>query len=129
MDPVTLAVVALTAIATRATERVGEELGESAIEAARRLLSLLQRRSPKILKQLEAAPTVESNEPIDVEIIEQELRQAVESDSEVRAAVEETAEAMQQQFGTVINRTKLAEKIGLLIQGGNNPITIGTLNV
>ena len=129
MDPVTLAVVALTAIATRATERVGEELGESAIEAARRLLSLLQRRSPKILKQLEAAPTVESNEPIDVEIIEQELRQAVENDSEVRAAVEETAEAMQQQFGTVINRTKLAEKIGLLIQGGNNPITIGTLNV
>jgi cytidylate kinase len=72
------------------------------------------------VKRLEAA---DSLEVIEAELIE-DVRRVAEQEPEVQAAVEATAQMMQQQFGNVINQGKLAEKIGFLIQGGYNPINI-----
>jgi hypothetical protein len=71
MDPLTLAMVALTVVATKATEKVGEELGVGVVTSARRLLDALRRRSPETVLRLEAAsdPTV-----IDAEIVEEVQR-------------------------------------------------------
>lgn len=125
MDPITLATIALTLIATKATEKVGEKIGEGAIASGKRLLDVLRRKSPDTVKRLEAA---KNPEVIDAEIIE-EVKQVAASDPEVQAAVDATAQAMQQQLGTVVNQTQLAEKIGILIQGGYNPITIDKFEV
>ena len=120
MDPLTIALAAVALLGTEATKKVGGKLGEGTLAAAQRLLELLRQKAPATAKQLEAA---DSPEVIEAEIIE-DVRRVADQDPEVQAAVEATAEMMQQQFGSVINQGKLAEKIGFLIQGGHNPITI-----
>lgn len=126
MDPITVATIALTLIATKATEKVGEKLGEGAIASTKNLLEVLRRKSPDTVKRLESR----SDDPdvIDAEIIE-EVQRVAEADPEVREALNATAQAMQQQFGSVINQGKLAEKIGFVIQGGYNPIKIEKFEV
>jgi hypothetical protein len=126
MDPITVATIALTLIATKATETVGEKLGEGVIASTKNLLELLRRKSPDTLKRLESgdnAPDV-----IDAEIIE-EVQRVAEAEPEVQEALNATAQAMQQQFGSVTNQGKLAEKIGFVIQGGYNPVKIDKLEL
>jgi|GEM_PF-845058 len=126
MDPITVATIALTLVATKATEKVGEQLGEGVIVSARNLLGVLRRKSPDTVKRLESQ--ADDPDVIDAEIIE-EVQRVAESEPEVREALDATAQAMQQQFGSVINQGKLAEKIGILIQGGYNPIKIEKFEV
>jgi hypothetical protein len=123
MEPITLVTIALTLIATKATEKVGEKLGEGAIAQGKKLLDVLRRKSPDTVLRLEAAadPNV-----IDAEIID-EVKRVAAAEPEVQAAVDATAQAMQEKFGSVVNQTQLAEKIGVLIQGGNN--TFGDINI
>jgi hypothetical protein len=126
MDPITVATIALTLIATKATEKVGENLGEGVIAATKNLLEILRQKSPDTVKRLESgtdAPRV-----IDAEIIE-EVQRVAQEDPEVQKALNATAQAMQQQFGVVINQSKLAEKIGFVIQGGYNPVKIEKLEL
>lgn len=121
MDPITLATVALTLIATKSTEKVGEILGESVVLSARNLLRVLRKKSPETVSQIESA----SNEPdvIEAEIVP-EIRRVAELEPEVREALDSTTEAMQEKLSSVTNKEKLAEKIGFVFQGGYNPIRI-----
>lgn len=121
MDPMTVAMIALTLIATKATEKVGEIFGEGAIASARNLLEVLRQKSPDTVKRLEAGTN--ASDVIEAEIIE-EVQRVAESEPEVQEALNATAQAIQQQFGSVINQGKLAEKIGFVFQGGYNPIKI-----
>jgi hypothetical protein len=121
MDPITVATIALTLIATKATEKVGENLGEGVIAATKNLLGILRQKSPDTVRRLEAG--ADSPYVIDAEIIE-EVQRVAEADPEVQEALNATAQAMQQQFGGVINQGKLAEKIGFVFQGGYNPVKI-----
>ncbi len=116
MDSITWAAIALSLI-NGAGGKMGEMLSEGAITAARRLLSLLNRKSPQTVNRLTAAytPNDESN-VIDAEIIE-EIRQVVENEPEMQATVDEIATAMSQQFGNVANFCMLAQKIGFVNQG------------
>lgn len=121
MDPIATAVLAVLAVlGTEATKEVGKKLGSGAIASAQGLLNLLRRKAPETAKRLAAA---DNPDVIDAEIIE-EVRRVAAADPEVAAAVEATAEQMQQQFGGVINQGKLAEKIGFVFQGGYNPVNI-----
>ena len=133
MEPTSfaLAAIALTAIINKTVDA----LGDGAIAAGKQLLTVLTRKSPDTVKRLEAAaaqgtgPESAAGEPavIDVEILEEEIRQVAEKDPEVQAAVQTAATAMQQQFSGVINQGKLAEKIGFVFQGGNNTVKIEKL--
>ncbi|WP_458789407.1 hypothetical protein [Adonisia turfae] len=109
-----MATIALTLIATKATEKVGEKLGEGAITSARQLLAVLQQKSPETAMRLAAAS---DSDVIDAEIIE-EVKQAAAVSPEVQAAVDKTAQAMNQEFGTVKDSSKLADKIGVIVQPG-----------
>ncbi|MEM9121388.1 MAG: hypothetical protein AAGD09_26425 [Cyanobacteria bacterium P01_F01_bin.56] len=124
MDPIAAVTFVLTLVATSATERVGESIGEGVIAATKNLLGILRQKSPDAVKRLESGADVPH--VIDAEIIK-EVQQAAAADPEVREALNTTAQAMQQQFGGVINQGKLAEKIGVLVQGGNN--TFGDINI
>ena len=117
MDPIT---VVATLIATKAIEKVGEKMGEGGLSLGGRLMQKLRHKAPKAVAQLEASadPTV-----IDAEILE-EIRQVADANPDVKTDIDSTVQAIQQQFGGVINQTQLAEKIGILIQSGYNPITI-----
>lgn len=116
MDPVTLATVALTLVATKATEKMGEKLGEGVLTEARRLLALLQHKSPDTVKQLEAAtdPTV-----IDAEVMEA-VKQVAAGHPDVQTAIEATAQAWLQQPGgmTNINFGKAAN-VGIVLNQTN----------
>jgi hypothetical protein len=117
MDPLTLAMVALTVVATKATEKVGEELGVGVVASARRLLDALRRRSPDTVLRLEAAG--DSN-VIDAEIIE-EVKRVSAAGPVVRVAMQETVAAVQADQVALGSLTKLAEKIGVVQLGtGDN---------
>ncbi len=117
MDAITMVA---TLIATKAIEKVGEKMGEGGLSLGGRLMQKLRHKAPKAVARLEASadPTI-----IDAEIIE-EIRQVADANPDVKADIDSTVQAIQQQFGGVINQNQLAENIGILIQGGNNPITI-----
>ena len=122
MDPITLATIVATLIAKKAVEKVGEKIGEYGIKEGVTLLEALRRKAPETVKRMEAVadPNAITN---DAEIVE-EVRKVADAEPEVQAAVMATANAVQQQFGGVINQAQLAEKIGMVFQGGYNPITI-----
>ncbi len=127
MDPITVATIALTLIATKATEKVGEKLGEGALASTKNLLDVLRRKSPDTVKRLESS-SVNNPDVIDAEIIE-EVQRLADTEPEVQVALNATVKAMQQQFGGVINQGKLAEKIGFVFQGGYNPVRIDKLEL
>jgi hypothetical protein len=74
MDPITVATIALTLIATKATEKVGETLGEGVTAATKNLLGILRQKSPDTVRRIESG----ADDPyvIDAEIIEEVQRVA-----------------------------------------------------
>ena len=131
MEPITWAVL-LTLVATKATEKVGEQLGDGVIATAKHLVALLQRRSPETLWRLSAAEASGRDGPvvIDAEIIE-EVKRVAAADPEVQAAVEATEAAVAAQPQALSTLTKLAdtiEKVGVLnigtVHGQTNNITL-----
>jgi hypothetical protein len=124
MDPFTLATIALTLIATKATEKVGEKIGENAIAQGKLLLDVLRRKDPATVLRLESAadPNV-----IDAEIIE-DVKRVAATEPEVQAAVDATAAAVEADQVTLQHLTKLAEKIGVVnlapVANQTNNITI-----
>lgn len=122
MESFTLAAIAL-ALVSKATEKVGETLGEGAIASTKRLLTLLRRR-PDMRKRLEAA----SSSAAEPNIIDVEILKEAAADPEIKAAVEETAAAVKADQESFQNVTKLAEKIGVVnlgtVQNQTNNISI-----
>jgi hypothetical protein len=113
MEPITLATIVLTILATKATEKVGEKLGEGAIAQGKKALSVLRRKSPETVLQLEA---VKDPEVLDAEIIE-EVKRVATNDPEVKAAIDETLKAVEVETISLQHLTKLAEKIGVVNLG------------
>jgi hypothetical protein len=118
MEPITWALL-LTLVATKATEKVGEQIGEGAIASAKQLLAVLRRRSPDTVRRLEAAGESGAADVIDVEIIEEVMRVAA-AEPEVQSAVAATEAAVAAEpasLQALQNLTKLAEKIGVVNLG------------
>jgi hypothetical protein len=120
MDPLTLATIALTLLATKATEKIGEKFGEGVLTEGGKLLKLMQRTSPDTVKRLAAAAA--DSTVIDAEIIEDvkaDVRRVAEQEPEVKAAVAATAAAMEQAGGmTNINFGKAAN-MGIVLNQTN----------
>ncbi len=110
MEPITW-VVLLTLVATKATEKIGEQIGEGAIASAKNLLEVLRRRSPETARRLELMGGASDGDVIDAEIIEEVMRVAA-AEPDVQKAVEATAAAVATDPIALPALTKLAEKIG-----------------
>ncbi|MEL7330757.1 MAG: hypothetical protein AAFN12_00845 [Cyanobacteria bacterium J06560_2] len=128
MEPITLATIALTLVATKATEKIGEHIGEGVISSAKQLLTVLRRRSPDTVKQLEAASASGRDaDVIDVDIIA-EVQRVAAADPEVEAALKATTAAVAAEPATFQNLTKLADKIGVVnlapVENQTNHISI-----
>lgn len=124
MEPISLVTIALTLLATKATEKVGEKIGEGAIAQGKKLLDLLHRKSPETVLRLEAAadPNV-----IDAVIIE-EVQRVAAAEPEVQQAIEATVKAIEADAIGLQHLTKLAEKIGVVnlgkVENQTNNITL-----
>jgi hypothetical protein len=115
MEPITWAVL-LTLVATKATEKIGEQIGEGAIASAKNLLEVLRRRSPDTARRLELTGGTSDGDVIDAEIIEEVMRVAA-AEPDVQTAVEATTAAVAAEQASA----KLADKIEVVQMGkGNN---------
>jgi hypothetical protein len=120
MEPITLVTIALKLIATKATEKFGEKLGEGAIAQGKKLLDVLRRKSPETVLRLEAAadPNV-----IDAEIID-EVKRVAAAEPEVQAAVDATVKALEQQPGGIVNFGKMIVANTGFVQNQTNHYTL-----
>ena len=129
MEPLTGTAIAVL-IATKAFEKTGEKLTESVWNSVEKFSAYLQRKDPKtaeaiavVAKQPELAqqqPTVYGQQAL-IEKVET----LVQNDRKLRKLTEAIQTAVQAQPGTVVNLTKLADKIGVVNQ---SPIDNQTIN-
>ena len=131
MEPLTATLIA-TLILTKAFEKTGEKLGEAALAQGGKLLAVLRRKSPdtavaieKVVQQPELAEQEPENFGTATLVGQVE---AATADPKVKQAVDELSEAARSQPATIQNMTKLAEKIGIVNQGGTQTFSGNTFN-
>lgn len=107
MEPITLAIAALTAVASGITAGATGKIGEGVVASAQRWLEKLRRHSPDTVKRLAA---VSDPNVIDVEILE-EVKQVAAQQPDVQAAMNETVVAAAADSGSFPSLTKLADKV------------------
>lgn len=140
MEPLSSAAIVVSSlIATKAFEKTGEKLGEAFTNQVSKLLSLSSRKMLPKVQQIQKEP-----EKAQYEEAVTELELATKSDVELRSAVYDMAEAVRRdpqllekvqgaalliknEPHLVQNQTKLAEKIGVVHQGGT--LNIETMNL
>lgn len=104
MDPITLAVPVLVVIGGKVVEKWGEKIGEKTFEAGEKLFKSIAEKSPETAQKLKQ---LQPGDVIDAEIIE-EVKQVAAADETIAVQVEETAAALKQEFGDVVNFGKIA---------------------
>ncbi|MEM6450136.1 MAG: hypothetical protein AAF703_07475 [Cyanobacteria bacterium P01_D01_bin.105] len=113
MEPLTLAMGALIAVASGVTAGATGKLGEDLMTKAQGWWAQLQRHSPDTAKRLAG---VSDPNVIDVEILEEVKRAAQQPD--VQAAMDETvAAAATADASQFPNLTKLADSVGNVFTG------------
>ncbi|MBW4513112.1 MAG: hypothetical protein KME64_42530 [Scytonematopsis contorta HA4267-MV1] len=123
-DPVSLSAGAIAVlVATKAFEKTGEKLSESTWNLVSKFLSSLRRKDPSTATAIEKVaqqPTLAEQQPADfgTAVLIEKVEEAAKDDLEVRQNVQAIADALQSQPGTIVNMTKLAEQIGVLVIGG-----------
>ena len=116
MDPISLAMPVLVVIGGKVLEKWGEKVGEKTFAAGEKLLRSIADKSPGTAQKLKQ---LQPGDVIDAEIIE-EVKRVAAGDETIAAQVEETAAALKQDFGDVVNFGKIA--VQNVVQSG------GTLN-
>ncbi len=143
MEPLVLAATAIvTTIATKFFEKTGEQLSEEVFEKSEQFLTNLKQKAPETASAIAKVP----QEPLDYGQAVLEVNALAQSDPELETELKRLVAAVQQdpsptlqqllqdvnetlknQQPTVQNVGKLAEKIGMVVQGGS--VSIQTLNV
>jgi hypothetical protein len=140
MEPLTSTAFAVaTLILNKAYEKVGEKLGETVSQKVGKLIKIVRK---KPLPQV--AVIEKSEQPVNYEQAVLELESAMKADPELAQVVEELAMAVKanpelvkklqdvasvskNEPNIIQNYTKLAEKIGVVVQGGG-AINIDTMS-
>lgn len=133
MEPLTAATIA-TLILTKAFEKTGERLGEKVLAEGGKLLALLKRKAPETataIEQVAQQPALAEQQPAlySAAPLTQQLETAAAAEPEIKLALQAVANAANAQPSMVQNLTQLAEKIGIVNQGGYNPISIEHLTL
>ncbi|MDB9525235.1 hypothetical protein PN498_04490 [Oscillatoria sp. CS-180] len=134
MEPLTLAATAIAAtIMTKFWEKTGEKLSEELFEKSEEFYKSLQQKTPETASAIEKLPQnssaygqavleVRAIADSDVELVEEmESLAAVaqnEPNEQLQRIIGEILDTLQNQQPTVQNIGKVADKIGLLVQGG-----------
>lgn len=131
MEPLTAGVIA-TLIATKAFEKTGEKVTENVWNQVSKFLVSLKRKDPQAVAAIEKvaqSPELAEEQPesFSAEVLINRVEAAIQADSEVRQTAEAVKAAMVTQ-NSVVQNSQLAEKVGILVQGGYASINIDTFN-
>lgn len=131
MEPLSSAAIAIAAlIFNKAFEKTGEHLGESFSTHLGKFLKIAKKKALSKTQAIEAGAInadytsavheIETAIDIDAEIAAAviELSRIVESDSILYDKVQKIAALEENENNVIQNQSKLAEKIGLVVQGG-----------
>ncbi len=133
MEPLTAGAI-VTLIATKVFEKTGEKVSEGVWNQVGKFLTSLKRKDSQTataIEQVSQRPELSEQQPekFSTAVLVERVEAAIQGDPEVKQLAEAVKAAMLAQLSTIQNSTQLAEKIGVLVQGGYAPITIGTLNL
>lgn len=131
MEPLSSAAVVISSlIVTKAFEKTGEKLGEVFADRLGKFINLVKGKALPKTQAVEAKAEAANYEEAVTELelatksdtelnaVVLELAQTVESDPSLLEKVRNTTVLVQDEPTIIQNQTKLAEKIGLVVQGG-----------
>ena len=131
MEPLTTGAIAVaTVLATKALEKIGENIGDTLSHKTQQFLELLKQRLPGTFAAIEKAPA----QPLNYGQAVLEIETAAKTDPNISQAIQELVAAAKAAQNPKIadilatpNLEKLADKIGMVVMSGGTG-TINTMN-
>ena len=131
MEPFTTGAIAVaTVLATKALEKIGENIGDTLSHKTQQFLELLKQRLPGTFAAIEQAP----EQPLNYGQAVLEIETAATTDPNISQAIQELVAAAKAAQNPKIadilatpNLEKLADKIGMVVMSGGTG-TINTMN-
>ena len=132
MEPLTTGTIAVaTLLATKALEKIGENIGDTLSHKTQQFLELLKQRLPGTFAAIEQAP----EQPLNYGQAVLEIETAAKADPNISQAIQELVAAAKAAQNPKIadilatpNLEKLADKIGMVVMSGGTG-TINTMNL
>jgi hypothetical protein len=132
MEPLTTGAIAVaTVLATKALEKIGENIGDTLSHKTQQFLELLKQRLPGTFAAIEQAP----EQPLNYGQAVLEIETAATTDPNISQAIQELVAAAKAAQNPKIadilatpNLEKLADKIGMVVMSGATG-TINTMNL
>jgi hypothetical protein len=132
MEPLTTGAIAVaTVLATKALEKIGENIGDTLSRKTQQFLELLKQRLPGTFAAIEQAP----EQPLNYGQAVLEIETAATTDPNISQAIQELVAAAKAAQNPKIadilatpNLEKLADKIGMVVMSGATG-TINTMNL
>lgn len=131
MEPLTTVAIAVaTLLATKALEKIGENIGDTLYNKTQQFSELLKQRLPGTFAAIEQAP----EQPLNYGEAVLEIETAAKTDTNISQAIQELVAAAKAAQNPKIadilatpNLEKLADKIGMVVMSGGTG-TINTMN-
>ena len=131
MEPLTTVAIAVaTLLATKALEKIGENIGDTLYNKTQQFSELLKQRLPGTFAAIEQAP----EQPLNYGQAVLEIETAAKADPNISQAIQELVAAAKAEQNPKIadilatpNLEKLADKIGMVVMSGGTG-TINTMN-
>jgi hypothetical protein len=132
MEPLTTGAIAVaTVLATKALEKIGENIGDTLSHKTQQFLELLKQQLPGTFAAIEQAPA----QPLNYGQAVLEIETAAKTDTNISQAIQELVAAAKAAQNPKIadilatpNLEKLADKIGMVVMSGATG-TINTMNL
>ena len=132
MEPLTTGAIAVaTVLATKALEKIGENIGDTLSHKTQQFLELLKQRLPGTFAAIEQAP----EQPLNYGQAVLEIETAAKADPNISQVIQELVAAAKAAQNPKIadilatpNLEKLADKIGMVVMSGGTG-TINTMNL
>ena len=131
MEPLTTVAIAVaTLLATKALEKIGENIGDTLTHKTQQFSELLKQRLPGTFAAIEKAP----EQPLNYGQAVLEIETAAKTDPNISQVIQELVAAAKAEQNPKIadilatpNLEKLADKIGMVVMSGGTG-TINTMN-
>jgi hypothetical protein len=131
MEPLTTGAIAVaTLLATKALEKIGENIGDTLYNKTQQFSELLKQRLPGTFAAIEQAP----EQPLNYGEAVLEIETAAKTDPNISQVIQELVAAAKAEQNPKIadilatpNLEKLADKIGMVVMSGGTG-TINTMN-
>ena len=132
MEPLTTGAIAVaTVLATKALEKIGENIGDTLSHKTQQFSELLKQRLPGTFAAIEKAP----EQPLNYGQAVLEIETAAKADPNISQVIQELVAAAKAEQNPKIadilatpNLEKLADKIGMVVMSGGTG-TINTMNL